>query len=420
MDTSFNFVTLFESDPMRHLAANNNGQLLQRIRETFTEFQQQLYAAFQHCHDNYSLTDDYIIDLDHVWKWLGFPQKSRAKVLLEKNFDLGTDYKLNNTLSREQTGHSRGGHNKQTFLMNLDTFKCLCLKAKTERARLIQDYYIKLQDNLFTFGIVELADLRSRVQEMNDRNDELRRRVQETNVRDEPSNDPEPLPAPIQPTNDTTSNSEQYPHSIDELVVILRAQKVMIHRFIRRNFRRNIHFIEVPCPLENQERRGGHNRIDVRLTKECYDMSRNSYNLRNRNITENIGNIQLVSIIRPIETQTITFIENCFKSTLVTYRQFRFGNYRVDLFIREYGIVVECDEFGHSDRDPVEEYAREIFIYSQGVNKIIRYNPNEEDFCISGVINRIYSEITFLNQQRYRQQFETIQEESPYTSDLSV
>jgi very-short-patch-repair endonuclease len=421
LDTSFNFVTLVESDPMSRLVANNNNnRLLQKLRETFTEFQQQLYAAFQHCHDNYDLTNDYIIDLDHVWEWLGFSQKSRAKVLLEKNFDLGSDYKMTNTVSREQNGNSRGGHNKQVFLMNLETFKCLCLKAKTPRARIIQDYYIKVQNNLFAFSLEEHDELRRRSQEMREHTNELRRQLQERNERydelcrraqeiddDESSIVTESSPVSVQsPTTTTPQNMEQYPHTIDELVIILNADKWVIIRFVQRHFKINFHFIKVPCPREspNGESRGGQNRIDVRLTEECYNLVRNSYNWRNRNITDTIGNTQLVSVIQPIETQTINFIENCFKSTLEMHRQFHFGRYRVDLFIRDYGIVVECDEFNHRYIDTEEEFTRELFIYSHGINKIIRYNPNEEGFCISEVIDRIYSEISFINGRRIRQQ----------------
>jgi len=441
MDTSFNFVTLVENDPMSRLVANNNSRLLQKLRETFTEFQQQLYAAFQHCHDNYDLTNDYIIDLDHVWEWLGFSQKSRAKVLLEKNFVMGSDYKMTNTVSREQTGHSRGGHNKQVFLMNLETFKCLCLKAKTPRARIIQDYYIKVQNNLFAFSLEEHDELRRRAQEMREHENELRRQLQERNERynelcrraqesndddDESSIVTESSPVSVQSTTTTTpQNMEQYPHSIDELVIILNADKWGIIRFVQRHFKINVHFIKVPCPRESptRESRGGQNRIDVRLTEECYNLVRNSYNWRNRNITDTIGNTQLVSVIQPIETQTINFIVNCFKRTLEMHRQFHFGRYRADLFIRDYGIVVECDEFNHRDRDPDDEFAREMFIYSQGINKIIRYNPNEEGFCISEVINRIYSEISFINGRRIRQQ--TIPNSisthiTPYSMEIST
>ena len=37
---------------------------------------------------------DFVIDLDNIWKWLGFSQKARAKELLDKNFKIHIDYKV--------------------------------------------------------------------------------------------------------------------------------------------------------------------------------------------------------------------------------------------------------------------------------------------------------------------------------------
>ncbi|UUT40470.1 hypothetical protein [carnivorous sponge associated iridovirus] len=45
---------------------------------------------------------------------------------------------------------------------------------------------------------------------------------------------------------------------------------------------------------------------------------------------------------------------------LTCYTQFRIDQYRVDLFIKELNLVVECDEYGHRDRDPYKEKERNI------------------------------------------------------------
>jgi hypothetical protein len=37
---------------------------------------------------------DFVIDLDDIWKWLGFSQKAMAKRALEKNFKQEKDYKI--------------------------------------------------------------------------------------------------------------------------------------------------------------------------------------------------------------------------------------------------------------------------------------------------------------------------------------
>jgi len=48
-------------------------------------------------------------------------------------------------LQVKQTTHIRGGHNKETFMLNIDTFKKFCLKAGTKKADEIHEYYIKHQ-----------------------------------------------------------------------------------------------------------------------------------------------------------------------------------------------------------------------------------------------------------------------------------
>jgi hypothetical protein len=47
----------------------------------------------------------------------------------------------------EQT-KGRGGHNKEIILLNIHTFKMLCLKAGTKKAHEIHEYYVKLEETL--------------------------------------------------------------------------------------------------------------------------------------------------------------------------------------------------------------------------------------------------------------------------------
>ena len=93
-----------------------------------------------------SPTADFVIDLDNIWKWLGFHQKYEAKRCLEKNFILNKDYKFLLSRMAEQKTETRGGHNKQTILLNIRCFKLFCIKAGTEKANEIHEYFVKLED----------------------------------------------------------------------------------------------------------------------------------------------------------------------------------------------------------------------------------------------------------------------------------
>ena len=182
----------------------------------------------------------------------------------------------------------------------------------------------------------------------------------------------------------------QFTRSVDELIPKISKKKVTLWKYLHKNFTQNIHYIETPHTQdgEKQKKHGGHNRIDILLTEEAFELLQNSYNLRNRNIVEISQNVTVTKIILPIETQTIGFIENTYINCIETFRQFSIGTYRVDLYFPKYKIVVECDEFDHTDRDKIYESTREKYIISLG-NTMIRYNPNEPNFDLSNILNKI-------------------------------
>jgi phage anti-repressor protein len=97
---------------------------------------------------NYDEYTDYVVDLDDVWKWLGFSQKANTKRVLEKNFIKNKDYKIL-LCKNEEHKKSHGGTNKETILLNINTFKLFCLLAGTEKAKDIHKYYVRLVNILF-------------------------------------------------------------------------------------------------------------------------------------------------------------------------------------------------------------------------------------------------------------------------------
>ena len=82
-------------------------------------------------------------------------------------------------------------------------------------------------------------------------------------------------------------------------------------------------------------------------------------------------------------------IEQSF-SEVEMFKQFKVGTYRVDLYIEEYDLVVECDEYNHSERDPQKEKEREEFIRSELDCEFIRFNPDCKNFSIFKVIGNIH------------------------------
>jgi len=103
----------------------------------------------------YDSKNDFVIDLDNLWKWLDFSSKHKAKELLNKYFVINKDYKFLLTPTGEQSfasgskKDSRGGHNKEIIMLNVDTFKKFCLKAGTKKADEIHEYFIKLENIMY-------------------------------------------------------------------------------------------------------------------------------------------------------------------------------------------------------------------------------------------------------------------------------
>ena len=136
MQETLNIVELIENNPIAKISSAYNSKLLLKIQESFTGFEQQLFISNFYCYLNYDCIIDFVIDLDNVWRWLGFSQKIRAKEIIERNFTINVDYKT--ALSSEKAVcevKQNGGQNKQTILMTIECFKSLCLKAGTKKAK---------------------------------------------------------------------------------------------------------------------------------------------------------------------------------------------------------------------------------------------------------------------------------------------
>lgn len=82
-------------------------------------------------------------------------------------------------------------------------------------------------------------------------------------------------------------------------------------------------------------------------------------------------------------------IEKTF-SKVNMYKQFKVGKYRVDLYIEEYNLVVECDEYNHSNRNPQEEKERELFIKEELECDFVRFNPDAKNFSIFSVLGDVH------------------------------
>ncbi len=185
-----------------------------------------------------------------------------------------------------------------------------------------------------------------------------------------------------------------YTRNLEELLYLSKQKQKLVFN-LKKNYKENIHYIiekNIYNNINNTnnaiKKNGGQNKINYLLTEEAFELLKNSYNLRNKYIVNVNDNVKQINLCMCIENQTIGFIENSYKDILNVKRQFYIGKYRADLYFIDYKLVVECDEFNHTDRDKIKEKIREEYILSFG-NKIIRYNPNEKDFDLSNILREI-------------------------------
>ena len=177
---TLNIVELIEKNPITKLSQKYNNILLEKLQENFNTFEQQLFVASFYCYLNYDKNTDFVVDLDDVWRWLGFAQKINVRLLIESVFKLDVDYKMvtSSETDEDQLPNSpnksgsdkpkkHGGHNKQTIKLTIRCFKLLCLKAQTKKAGEIHEYYMKMEETLHQILDTETSELRAQLEQKN-------------------------------------------------------------------------------------------------------------------------------------------------------------------------------------------------------------------------------------------------------------
>jgi len=160
---SLDIVHLIEKNPITKLSNVFNNKLLMKIKENFTDLEQKLFVSSFYCYLNYNQTTDFVIDLDNVWKWVGFQQKVKAKSLLERNFKPNIDYKIMLSHNVKQS-NGRGGHSKETIMLTITTFKKFCIRAETSKAEQIHNYFIKLEEITYLVIDEENKEMRKQLE----------------------------------------------------------------------------------------------------------------------------------------------------------------------------------------------------------------------------------------------------------------
>ncbi len=92
-----------------------------------------------------------------------------------------------------------------------------------------------------------------------------------------------------------------------------------------------------------------------------------------------------------IESDTISIIVNSLDGILHDFKKEHYVNgFRVDLYLPEINVAIECDERGHSNYPQFIEEYREDTISNNLKCTFLRYNPDEPGFNIGKVVNKLF------------------------------
>ena len=163
---SVDIVNLIESNPITTFSGDYQNKIVDKVKNHFTSYEQQMFLSSFYCYLKYDSKNDFVIDLDDIWKWLGFGQKVNAKRVLEKNFTINKDYKLLLCQLAKQATQTKGGHNKETFMLNIETFKKFCLKSETKKADEVHNYFIKLENIMFEITKENCEELKQQLKQI--------------------------------------------------------------------------------------------------------------------------------------------------------------------------------------------------------------------------------------------------------------
>jgi len=152
------------------LSPDAKSEMIDFINSELNEQQQQIYVRNLYMCMNFDPTTDFPVNLDHVYKDMGFANKGNAMKTIKSNFTKNEDYKIllvptekqvyeevdeeivankpneDCSLVRREKRTNRGGNNHETIMLNIDTYKTLCMLVKTPQGKEIRRYYVKLEN----------------------------------------------------------------------------------------------------------------------------------------------------------------------------------------------------------------------------------------------------------------------------------
>ncbi|MDZ7950089.1 hypothetical protein [Nostoc sp. DedQUE09] len=127
----------------------------------------------------YQSDEQFPIDLDNAWQWLGYSRKDKCLEAINSRLDKEIDF---STIR----GKSTGGRPKQDIRLSIEGFKLLGMMAGTEQGKAIRKYFLECERIAKTLAIQKSQSLlpseahKARLAELHSRVESIRQKISTT------------------------------------------------------------------------------------------------------------------------------------------------------------------------------------------------------------------------------------------------
>ena len=180
MATSETIAELFSRHPIERLTPSNRTRLLGTVTEAFSTEDQHRFVARFYAYVRHDQPSDHVVDLDAIWRWLGFSRKDLAKRKLAQNFTEPSDYSSAPAGVGGGRAAQQGGHNRDIVLMTVETFKALCLLASTDQGAEVRSCYIRMEAMVHSLVQEQTAELHAQLAATRATSEALQLRIAQT------------------------------------------------------------------------------------------------------------------------------------------------------------------------------------------------------------------------------------------------
>jgi len=106
--------------------------------------------------------DEFPIDFDDAWGWIGYTRKESARIRLEGNFEKGIDY-ITQSIASANAEAMKGGQNRVLIFLTVDCFKSFCMMAGTNKGKEVRRYFLDCEKHLKQLLEQQAADKKQHI-----------------------------------------------------------------------------------------------------------------------------------------------------------------------------------------------------------------------------------------------------------------